>query len=274
MRLMIVDDHIGVRNLIRRFVVTPQDIVCECASGDEAVRVAPGFKPDAVTMDIRMPGTCGLTATAAIHTALPETRVIIVTSHDEVDLRSAAARAGAVGFVSKDDLSKLSGLLRLSEMGGRREPRGITETAVTEQPITGNRSLGMPRALLVLLVDTCANNFYKASQALAACGYKPVVEQVQTSEAFLQALDRGRWDLILTTSAGPVTSGAKIIAAVRERNLSLPVVCLNANQYRDGTRSSGNEDTITHFDSGSIRSLQSVIQKILNLTPRKGFDEK
>lgn len=274
MRLMIVDDHIGVRNLIRRFVVTPQDTVCECASGDEALRVAPAFKPDVVTMDIRMPGTCGLTATAAIRAALPEARVIIVTSHDELDLRSAAAKAGAVGFVSKGDLSKLNGLLRLPETHGGPKPGGITETAAAGRPMTGSRSLGMSRALLVLLVDACANNFDRAGQALAACGYKPVVEQVQTLEAFLQALDRGRWDLILTTSACPLTSGANIIAAVRERNLSLPVVCLNANEYRDGTRPGGNEDMVTHLDSGSIQSLQSVIQKLLNRTPREGFDEK
>ena len=66
MRLMIVDDHAGVRQLIRQFVAATDDIVCECASGDEAIRVAPEFRPDAVTMDVRMPGSCGLKAARAI----------------------------------------------------------------------------------------------------------------------------------------------------------------------------------------------------------------
>ena len=66
MRLMIVDDHAGVRQLIRQLVATAQDTICECASGDEAIRMAPGFQPDAVTMDVRMPGSCGLKATRAI----------------------------------------------------------------------------------------------------------------------------------------------------------------------------------------------------------------
>jgi hypothetical protein len=110
---MIVDDHPGVRQLIRHLVATARDIVCECASGDEAIRMAPNFQPDAVTMDVRLPGTCGLTAARAIRTAHPAARIVIVTSHDQPDLGHTAAEAGAVGFVLKDNLADLKEMLRI-----------------------------------------------------------------------------------------------------------------------------------------------------------------
>ncbi len=102
MRLMIVDDHAGVRAMIRQLVAAPNDEICECASGDEAVRVAGSFRPDAVAMDVRMPGMCGFDAVRAIRAAHPEARVVMVTSHDEPFLRQAAQEAGAAAFFAKD----------------------------------------------------------------------------------------------------------------------------------------------------------------------------
>ena len=56
MKLMIVDDHAGMRTMIRQLIVAPGDTVVECASGDEALLALSDFKPDCVTMDISMPG--------------------------------------------------------------------------------------------------------------------------------------------------------------------------------------------------------------------------
>ena len=95
MRLMIVDDHAGVRKLIRQLAACPNDTVRECATGDEAVRLAPVFQPDLVTMDVRMPGLCGIEAARAIAAAQPSVRVVMVTTHDQPDLRQAAREAGA-----------------------------------------------------------------------------------------------------------------------------------------------------------------------------------
>jgi DNA-binding NarL/FixJ family response regulator len=107
MKLMIVDDHEGVRRMIRYLVAAPGDAVRECETGDEAVEVAPGFQPDCVTMDIGMPGQCAFAATRAILAARPDARVIVVTSYDKADLRKAAEAAGAAGYVVKDDLTQL-----------------------------------------------------------------------------------------------------------------------------------------------------------------------
>ncbi len=107
MKLMIVDDHEGMRNTIRRLISTSDDTVVECGSGDEAVQAMVKFKPDCVTVDVSMPGLCAFKTMRAIRDAHPPARVICVTSHDQPDYRRAAFDAGASSFVVKDNLSDL-----------------------------------------------------------------------------------------------------------------------------------------------------------------------
>lgn len=107
MKFMIVDDHEGMRTLIRQLIAGPGDAVLECASGDEALDKLGDFKPDCVTMDVSMPGLCAFKTTRSIRATHPSARVIFVSSHDQPDYRRAAQEAGAVGFVMKENLSDL-----------------------------------------------------------------------------------------------------------------------------------------------------------------------
>lgn len=107
MRLMIVDDHAGMRSTIRQLISGAGDHVLECASGDEVMVKLSEFHPDCVTMDINMAGMCAFEAMRAVRKAFPATRVICVTSHDLPDYRRAALEAGASAFVVKDNLSDL-----------------------------------------------------------------------------------------------------------------------------------------------------------------------
>ena len=106
-KLMIVDDHAGMRDMIRRLVAAPGDSIIECSSGDEAWRSASEFKPDCVTMDVSMPGLSAFEATRRIRGLYPSARVIFVSSHDLPDFRQAAQEAGAIGYVMKENLSEL-----------------------------------------------------------------------------------------------------------------------------------------------------------------------
>jgi len=107
MRIMIVDDHEGMRNMIRSLVAAPGDAVREFGTAEEALRFAGDFKPDCVTMDISMPGLSAFEAVRGIRNAYPPARVIFVSSHDQPDYRRTAQEAGAVGYVTKDNLSEL-----------------------------------------------------------------------------------------------------------------------------------------------------------------------
>jgi DNA-binding NarL/FixJ family response regulator len=78
--------------------------VAEAADGQEAVDLALDHRPDIVLMDIRMPGTDGLAATAEIcaRPELSNTRVLILTTFENDKNVAKALRAGASGFLGKD----------------------------------------------------------------------------------------------------------------------------------------------------------------------------
>ena len=111
MKLMIVDDHAGARQMIREMLTFPGVTLCECASGDEAVEKAREFKPDWITMDVRMPGLNGFQAATLIQDALPATRIVIVTTDNHPYLRRMARTVGAVGYFRKENLAELRELL-------------------------------------------------------------------------------------------------------------------------------------------------------------------
>jgi len=111
MKLMIVDDHAGSRDMIRKLVSSPRVAIRECASAEEALRTGREFKPDWITMDIHMPGTNGLAAAIALRAEHPNAQIVIVTGDDRSYLRRLAHEAGAVRYICKENLHELQELL-------------------------------------------------------------------------------------------------------------------------------------------------------------------
>jgi DNA-binding NarL/FixJ family response regulator len=103
-RVAIADDQSLVRMGFRMVLEAQPDIevVGEAADGDEAVELARRARPDVVLMDVRMPGTDGIAATAAITAELPDTRVLVLTTFDLDEYAFGGLRAGASGFLLKD----------------------------------------------------------------------------------------------------------------------------------------------------------------------------
>jgi DNA-binding NarL/FixJ family response regulator len=103
-RVLLVDDHSVVRKGLRTFLAYDGEleVVGEAADGAEAYSLAQELKPDVVLMDLLMPGMDGITATAAIRRALPETEVLALTSVLEDASVVGAIRAGAIGYLLKD----------------------------------------------------------------------------------------------------------------------------------------------------------------------------
>jgi DNA-binding NarL/FixJ family response regulator len=79
------------------------EVVAEAGNGLEAVQKAVRFGPTVVLMDIRMPDVDGLEATRQIVAADPSARILILTTFDLDEYVYEALRAGASGFVLKDD---------------------------------------------------------------------------------------------------------------------------------------------------------------------------
>ena len=104
-RVLVVDDQAMVRAGFRLLLGDEPDIevVGEASNGRDAVAQAARFRPDVVLMDIRMPVMDGLEATRRILAADTEARVLILTTFDLDDYVFEALRAGASGFVLKDE---------------------------------------------------------------------------------------------------------------------------------------------------------------------------
>lgn len=100
-RVLIVDDQEAFRSAARLVVDLADgfEMAGEADSGEDGVRMAAEIRPDLVLMDMNLPGIDGLEATRQIMTALPDTRVIGLSTYEEFAERAIAA--GAVAFISK-----------------------------------------------------------------------------------------------------------------------------------------------------------------------------
>jgi DNA-binding NarL/FixJ family response regulator len=105
-RVVLADDQALVRAGFRALLDAQDDIevVGEADDGDEAVRLVRRLAPDVVLMDIRMPGTDGLTATRTIagDKRLSDARIVILTTFELDEYVFEAIRSGASGFLVKD----------------------------------------------------------------------------------------------------------------------------------------------------------------------------
>ena len=103
-RVLVVDDHPLVRDSLRRVLENTGEfeIVGQASDGEEAVPLAERLRPDAVVMDLIMPGKDGVAACREIVELLPETRVLMLTASTDDDAVIAAVAAGAAGYIIKD----------------------------------------------------------------------------------------------------------------------------------------------------------------------------
>jgi DNA-binding NarL/FixJ family response regulator len=102
-RIVLADDHTLLRKGLRALLNNQADIevVGEAGDGAEAVRACLRLKPDVVIMDISMPNLDGLAATAQIRDLRLDTRVLVLTMHNEEDYLLKVLEAGGAGYVLK-----------------------------------------------------------------------------------------------------------------------------------------------------------------------------
>ena len=104
LRLLIADDHVLVRESLVSLLQSGGDVqvVAQASDGIETVEKAIATRPDVVVTDISMPRLGGIEVVRRLHEALPETRVLVLTMHQEDEYVLQAVRAGASGYLVKD----------------------------------------------------------------------------------------------------------------------------------------------------------------------------
>ena len=100
--IVLADDHQILRESVRKnFEAAGEKVVGEASNGEDAVRLAAQLSPDVVLMDISMPVLDGVSATKRINESGSETKVVVLTMHDDIEKTRQALEAGAVGYLSK-----------------------------------------------------------------------------------------------------------------------------------------------------------------------------
>jgi DNA-binding NarL/FixJ family response regulator len=103
-RVMLVDDHVLVREALARLLEEEEDlrVVGSFADGLAAVGFAGHEGPDVAILDVAMPGTNGIEVARRMRVASPRTRLLMLSMHARADYVEQALRAGAHGYVLKE----------------------------------------------------------------------------------------------------------------------------------------------------------------------------
>ena len=106
MRALVVDDHAGFRTSAR-FLLELEgfEVVGEAEDGASAVSSAERLQPDLVLLDVQLPDMRGFDVARAILELGVPARIVLVSSREESDYGDSIRDSGALGFVSKGDLS-------------------------------------------------------------------------------------------------------------------------------------------------------------------------
>jgi len=103
LRIALCDDHALLRAGLQRLLIDEPDIdvVGEAGTADEAVAVAEAETPDVFVVDLGLPGESGLSAIPRILGVSADTRILVLTMHDDIAYLRQAFDAGASGYVVK-----------------------------------------------------------------------------------------------------------------------------------------------------------------------------
>jgi DNA-binding NarL/FixJ family response regulator len=102
-RVLVVDDFPLVRGGITAALQTDSaiEVVGQAATADDAFEQAVALEPDVVLLDLGLPDRSGIDVISRLSAEVPDTRVIVVTASESVDLVASAMSAGAYGYLTK-----------------------------------------------------------------------------------------------------------------------------------------------------------------------------
>ena len=133
--IIIIDDHQLFREGVKRILdfESSFDVVAEGDDGSEAMDLVEAHKPDVVIMDINMPNMNGVEATKMLVNRYPETKVIILSIHDDENYVQHALKTGAQGYLLKEmDADALIDAVRVVAEGGSYLHPKVTHNLVKE----------------------------------------------------------------------------------------------------------------------------------------------
>lgn len=112
MKILIVDDNLKVRELLRTLLANSEDEFEYCEDGDEVIDKCEKFNPDVILMDIKMKRMNGITAVKAVKNKYPKIIVIMITNYPQHELIEESLKAGAQRLIDKEKLFHLPEIMK------------------------------------------------------------------------------------------------------------------------------------------------------------------
>jgi two-component system, NarL family, response regulator DegU len=134
-KIAIIDDHQLFREGVKRILDFEKtfEVVAEGEDGNQAVPIVEEFQPDVVIMDINMPDVNGVEATRQLTEKYPESKVIILSIHDDENYVTHALQTGASGYLLKEmDADALVEAVKVVADGGSYLHPKVTHNLVRE----------------------------------------------------------------------------------------------------------------------------------------------
>jgi two-component system, NarL family, response regulator DegU len=134
-RILIIDDHQLFREGVKRILEFEKSfqVVAEGNDGSEAIELVETYNPDVILMDINMPNMNGVEATSDLIKNYPESKVIILSIHDDENYVTHALQTGASGYLLKEmDADALIEAIKVVADGGSYLHPKVTHNLVNE----------------------------------------------------------------------------------------------------------------------------------------------
>ncbi|KAA9022065.1 response regulator [Niallia endozanthoxylica] len=134
-KIVIIDDHQLFREGVKRILEFEKtfQVVAEGNDGCEALKLVEEHHPDVVLMDINMPETNGIDATRQLVEKYPDSKVIILSIHDDENYVTHALKTGACGYLLKEmDADALIEAVKVVAAGGSYLHPKVTHNLVNE----------------------------------------------------------------------------------------------------------------------------------------------
>ncbi|MFJ8016786.1 response regulator [Streptomyces sp. NPDC096339] len=148
-RVLIADDEPMIRAGVRAVLATDPgiEVVAEAVDGHDAVELVRRHRPAVAVLDIRMPGINGIDAAAEIRSAVPTTRIVMLTTFGEDDYILQALGGGAAGFLIKSGEPEelIAGVRAVAEGAAYLSPK-VAARVVAHLAATGAGTLAGRRS--------------------------------------------------------------------------------------------------------------------------------
>lgn len=162
--VVIVDDHqVVLEGFIARLELESEiDVVATASNGLEAIDVVKEHHPDVILMDVSMPIMNGIDATRLIKEEVPESKILMLTMHDNREYIMKVMQAGAVGYMLKEiSAEKMVQAIKTVNQGSTYFCESVTQTLFTQEIVPAEQKPNplsrREEAVLKLVAQGCSS---------------------------------------------------------------------------------------------------------------------